>query len=89
MAPGIYGIQSEPASGWRTRVTGNGVHVAFEVEKRAAVDASSAPRSLTVERQDGEPGLRPEYDRQLLRGVCARSRWQQDRGAYFFSRVIA
>ncbi len=41
---------------------GNGVHVAFEVEKRAAVDAFfrvAIERGATA---DGPPGLRPEYD---------------------------
>lgn len=41
---------------------GNGVHIAFEVEKRSAVDAF---HRVAIERggeSDGEPGLRPEYD---------------------------
>ncbi|WP_347303971.1 VOC family protein [Croceibacterium sp. TMG7-5b_MA50] len=41
---------------------GNGVHIAFEVEKRAAVDAFWRVALLHGAEPDGEPGLRPEYD---------------------------
>jgi catechol 2,3-dioxygenase-like lactoylglutathione lyase family enzyme len=41
---------------------GNGVHVAFEVEKRAAVDAFFRAAVGHGGTADGEPGLRPEYD---------------------------
>lgn len=41
---------------------GNGVHVAFEVEKRAAVDAFFHVAVTNGGVADGEPGLRPEYD---------------------------
>jgi catechol 2,3-dioxygenase-like lactoylglutathione lyase family enzyme len=42
---------------------GNGVHVAFEVEKRSAVDAFFRAAMMNGGAADGEPGLRPEYDR--------------------------
>lgn len=41
---------------------GNGVHVAFEVEKREAVDAFYHAALANGGVSDGEPGLRPEYD---------------------------
>ena len=41
---------------------GNGVHIAFEVEKRAAVDAFFCVAVANGGSGDGEPGLRPEYD---------------------------
>lgn len=41
---------------------GNGVHVAFEVEKRSAVDAFFRVALAHGGVGDGEPGLRPEYD---------------------------
>lgn len=41
---------------------GNGVHVAFEAEKRAAVDAFFRVAVANGGVGDGEPGLRPEYD---------------------------
>ncbi len=41
---------------------GNGVHIAFEVEKRAAVDAFYRAALAHGGTGDGEPGLRPEYD---------------------------
>lgn len=41
---------------------GNGVHVAFEVEKRAAVDAFFRVAVANGGVGDGDPGLRPEYD---------------------------
>lgn len=41
---------------------GNGVHVAFEVEKRAAVDAFFRVAVSQGGIGDGPPGLRPEYD---------------------------
>ena len=41
---------------------GNGVHIAFEVEKRAAVDAFHRIALANGGSSDGEPGLRPEYD---------------------------
>lgn len=42
--------------------TGNGVHIAFEVERRAAVDAFFRTAIANGGTVDGEPGLRPEYD---------------------------
>jgi catechol 2,3-dioxygenase-like lactoylglutathione lyase family enzyme len=42
---------------------GNGVHVAFEVEKRAAVDAFWRVALAQGAISDGEPALRPHYDR--------------------------
>jgi catechol 2,3-dioxygenase-like lactoylglutathione lyase family enzyme len=42
---------------------GNGVHVAFEVEKRAAVDAFFRVAIANGGVADGDPGVRPEYDR--------------------------
>ena len=41
---------------------GNGVHVAFEVENRAAVDAFHRVAMAQGGTSDGAPGLRPEYD---------------------------
>lgn len=41
---------------------GNGVHIAFEVEKRAAVDAFFRVAIDHGGTGDGEPGLRPHYD---------------------------
>lgn len=41
---------------------GNGVHIAFEVEKRAAVDSFYRAALANGGTSDGEPGLRPEYD---------------------------
>jgi catechol 2,3-dioxygenase-like lactoylglutathione lyase family enzyme len=41
---------------------GNGVHVAFEVERRAAVDAFHRVALENGGISDGEPGLRPEYE---------------------------
>lgn len=50
-----------PADGAAASV-GNGVHVAFEVEKRAAVDAFFNAALAHGGTSDGAPGLRPEYD---------------------------
>ncbi len=50
-----------PANGKRATV-GNGTHVAFEVEKRAAVDAFFRTALANGGDSDGAPGLRPEYD---------------------------
>ena len=50
-----------PADG-STATPGNGVHVAFEVEKRSAVDAFYRTALTNGGTSDGEPGLRPEYD---------------------------
>lgn len=41
---------------------GNGVHIAFEVEARSAVDAFFRVAVANGASPDGEPGLRPEYD---------------------------
>ncbi len=41
---------------------GNGVHVAFEVERRAAVDKFYETALANGGSADGPPGLRPEYD---------------------------
>ncbi|MGU3493727.1 VOC family protein [Xanthobacteraceae bacterium A53D] len=50
-----------PANGEPAWV-GNGVHVAFEVEKRAAVDSFFLAAIANGGVGDGPPGLRPEYD---------------------------
>ena len=50
-----------PADGG-TASPGNGVHVAFEVERRSAVDAFFRAALANGGLADGEPGLRPEYD---------------------------
>src|SRR5688572_30636327 len=50
-----------PADG-AAAAPGNGVHVAFEVEKRAAVDAFFRAALANGGTGDGQPGLRPEYD---------------------------
>lgn len=50
-----------PANG-APATPGNGVHIAFEVEKRAAVDAFYHTALAHGGIGDGEPGLRPEYD---------------------------
>ncbi|PDH64820.1 MAG: glyoxalase [Sphingomonadaceae bacterium MED-G03] len=50
-----------PADGQPASV-GNGVHVAFEVESRAAVDAFYATALAQGGTADGPPGLRPAYD---------------------------
>ncbi len=41
---------------------GNGVHVAFEVEKRSAVDSFFRVALANGGTGDGDPGLRPDYD---------------------------
>lgn len=50
-----------PADG-EPAAPGNGVHAAFEVEKRSAVDAFYRTALANGGTGDGEPGLRPEYD---------------------------
>ena len=50
-----------PADG-KPASAGNGVHVAFEVEKRAAVDAFHRVALAHGGTNEGAPGLRPEYD---------------------------
>lgn len=50
-----------PADGERATI-GNGTHIAFEVEKRAAVDAFFQVALANGGTSDGPPGLRPEYD---------------------------
>jgi len=50
-----------PADGQPARA-GNGTHVAFEVEHRAAVDRFFAVALAQGGSGDGPPGLRPEYD---------------------------
>ena len=52
---------NRPSDGAPAR-PGNGVHIAFEVEKRAAVDAFYRAALANGGSSDGEPGLRPEYD---------------------------
>ena len=42
---------------------GNGVHIAFEVEARASVEAFFRVAIASGGSADGAPGLRPEYDR--------------------------
>lgn len=50
-----------PADGEQASVV-NGVHVAFEVESRAAVDAFYRAALASGGTSNGLPGLRPEYD---------------------------
>ena len=50
-----------PADGEQATV-GNGTHVAFEVENRAAVDAFYQVALEHGGTSNGQPGLRPEYD---------------------------
>jgi catechol 2,3-dioxygenase-like lactoylglutathione lyase family enzyme len=50
-----------PANG-ASASPGNGVHIAFEVEQRAAVDAFFRVALAHGGTEDGAPGLRPEYD---------------------------
>lgn len=50
-----------PADG-QPAVPGNGVHIAFEVEKRALVDAFFDIAIAHGAVGDGAPGLRPQYD---------------------------
>ncbi len=50
-----------PADG-AAATPGNGTHIAFEVEKRAAVDAFYRAALAHGGTGDGPPGLRPEYD---------------------------
>lgn len=50
-----------PADG-RPATPGNGVHIAFEVEHRAAVDAFFRVALAHGGTDDGPPGPRPEYD---------------------------
>ena len=41
---------------------GNGTHIAFEVEKRAAVDSFFHTALRHGGKSEGAPGLRPDYD---------------------------
>lgn len=50
-----------PADGEPATI-GNGTHIAFEVEKRAAVDAFFQAALANGGTSSGPPGLRPEYD---------------------------
>ena len=52
---------NRPADGGEA-APGNGVHVAFEVERRADVDAFFRVALANGGTSDGAPGLRPEYD---------------------------
>jgi catechol 2,3-dioxygenase-like lactoylglutathione lyase family enzyme len=52
---------NRPADG-KPASPGNGVHVAFEVEHRAAVVAFHRVALAQGGSDDGPPGLRPEYD---------------------------
>lgn len=52
---------NQPADG-RQAAPGNGIHVAFEVEKRSAVDAFHRVALANGGTDDGQPGVRPEYD---------------------------
>jgi catechol 2,3-dioxygenase-like lactoylglutathione lyase family enzyme len=52
---------NKPADGGRA-APGNGVHIAFEVEKRAAVDAFFRIALAHGAKDEGAPGIRPEYD---------------------------
>ncbi|QMW24446.1 VOC family protein [Sandaracinobacteroides saxicola] len=51
-----------PANGLPATV-GNGVHVAFEVERRSTVDAFFEVAVANGGKAEGTPGIRPEYDR--------------------------
>ena len=50
-----------PADGEQATI-GNGTHIAFEVETRAAVDAFFQAALANGGTSNGPPGLRPEYD---------------------------
>lgn len=50
-----------PADGEQATI-GNGTHIAFEVEKRAAVDAFFQAALANGGTSNGPPDLRPEYD---------------------------
>jgi catechol 2,3-dioxygenase-like lactoylglutathione lyase family enzyme len=50
-----------PVDGEQATV-GNGTHIAFEVENRAAVDAFYQVAIQNGASSNGPPGLRPEYD---------------------------
>lgn len=52
---------NRPANG-APPAPGNGIHVAFEVERREAVDACYRAALAHGGTCDGPPGLRPEYD---------------------------
>ena len=55
-------------------------HVCFLAPARAAVDAFHAAGLAAGGRDNGKPGLRPEYHAQLLRRLHHRSRRIPDRG---------
>lgn len=50
-----------PSDGEQATI-GNGTHIAFEVENRAAVDAFFQAALANGGTSNGPPGLRPEYD---------------------------
>jgi len=50
-----------PSDG-KAATSGNGTHIAFEVEARSAVDAFFEIALANGGTSDGRPGLRPEYD---------------------------
>ncbi len=50
-----------PSDG-KAATSGNGTHIAFEVEARSAVDAFFEIALANGGTSDGQPGLRPEYD---------------------------
>ena len=50
-----------PANGGQASA-GNGVHIAFEVDQRSAVDAFHRVAMAHGAADDGAPGLRPEHD---------------------------
>jgi len=69
----------------RPATSGNGLHIAFEAESRAAVDAFHAAALANGGTDEGAPGLRPHYhanyygayvrdpDGNKLQAVCHRS----------------
>ncbi len=59
---------------------GNPVHVAITAKDRAAVDAFYKAAIAAGGKDNGAPGLRPQYRPELLRRVRARSRRAQYRG---------
>lgn len=67
-----------PADGGRATV-GNGTHIAFEVERRSAVDAFFDVAVANGGVANGAPGLRAHYDAHYYAAFVPR--WQQDRGA--------
>jgi catechol 2,3-dioxygenase-like lactoylglutathione lyase family enzyme len=59
---GITSFSINTPSDGQPATSSNGVHIAFEVEKRASVDAFYDAALANGGTGDGPPGLRPEYD---------------------------